>query len=149
MVDPPPIYYCVNRCVATVFAADARIRWTTELNQRQVDKHVGASPRRLGPHSRMTPKVGGADLRVAPWPRPPRRLIHASHARGASQSVTIAARTKPGNLQWQKKGGSSGEKWDRMTADMGRLGSKVRRIGCGGSRRPRHQRPWTFPLANF
>src|SRR2546426_5171787 len=97
----------------------------------------------------MTPKVGGADLRVAPWPRPPRRLIHASHARGASQSVTIAARTKPGNIKWQTKGGSSGEKWDRTTPDMGRLGSKARRIGCGGSRRPRHQRPWTFPLANF
>ncbi len=30
--------------MATVFAADARIRWTTELNQRQVDKHVVAVP---------------------------------------------------------------------------------------------------------
>src|SRR2546422_8202534 len=78
------------------------------------------------PHSRVTPEGGGADLRVAPWPRPPRRLIHASHARGASQSVTIAARTKPGNMQWQTKGGSSGENGIERHRTWGGL---VRRSG--------------------
>src|SRR5437773_2207552 len=42
-----------------------------------------------------------------------------------------------------------GRKMGSNDSGHGRLGSKVRRIGCGGSRRPRHQRPWTFPLANF